>query len=649
VAVDDASGVVYVGGNFTGVVTLPMGEVLTATVEFPTGPGPEDPGHNPGPPALPDLFLLKLNPELGAIRGQVFNDLNNNGVNDDGAGVANVTVSMFEDLNNNGVNDGGNEPTFTTTTDTQGRYTLANVPVSVSPATFIVSQTVPTGGTQTFPAAPDTQQPVMLTEGEIRVGVDFGSFNPHTTTTYSSGDVPKTVEDRSSITSTIMVTDSFEIFNVNVQINVKADRLEDLHVHLIAPDGITRVELASHVHANTPTGRGWFKNTIFDDEAPQPIQSGSSSSYTGSFQPQGLLSDFDGTNVDGTWTLVIFDDLQGPSGDTAKLNSWSLNVTGSTVSQPGPPTIDSLSVNPDSVLFEEIVDVTLTANGVSDPDDNVFSVSFYRDFNGNGTLEVGTDVLFATDTDGTNGWSATDNTAALPLGTHSYFAVATDEAANDSNVVSATLTVTDPNVQTPPTIDSLSASRGSVKQSQTLTLTAVGVADADGTVDSVQFSVDDGNGIVPLGNPVTAPDGDGNWTLDVAIASNAPLGTYTFSAQATDNLGLTSNVVSTTVQVKKAKGGGPNSATSAESSGPVPLFGLSGSDATSADDTGDSTNLIVIVDPGPSVTSQPETDADDDTATEPVDEDEDDSAGQEAIDNLFANFDESLLDELLAV
>jgi hypothetical protein len=103
--------------------------------------------------------------------------------------------------------------------------------------------------------------------------------------------------------------------------------------------------------------------------------------------------------------------------------------------------------------------------------------------------------------------------------------MATDEADNDSNVVSTTLTVTDPNQQTPPTIDSLSASRGSVKQGQTLTLTAIGVADADGVVTGVLFSVDDGSGfgIVQLG-PGT-DQGGGNWTRNVTIAGNAPLGT----------------------------------------------------------------------------------------------------------------------------
>ena len=83
------------------------------------------------------------------------------------------------------------------------------------------------------------------------------------------------------------------------------------------------------------------------------------------------------------------------------------------------------------------------------------------------------------------------------------------------------------------------------------------------------------------------------------------------------------------------------------------MFDLSGSDATSAGDTGDSTNLVVIVDSSQNVTapdaSEVETDAADDTSTELVDEDEDDSAGQETLDDLFADFNESLLDELLAV
>lgn len=67
---------------------------------------------------------------------------------------------------------------------------------------------------------------------------------------------------------------------------------------------------------------------------------------------------------------------------------------------------------------------------------NVASVSFYRDKNGNGTLEVDTDTLLGTDTDGSDGWSLA-TTAASKNSITSYFAQAKDSSNVTGNVVSA--------------------------------------------------------------------------------------------------------------------------------------------------------------------------------------------------------------------
>ncbi len=78
------------------------------------------------------------------------------------------------------------------------------------------------------------------------------------------------------------------------------------------------------------------------------------------------------------------------------------------------PTVDSLQASPDPVTRPN--DITLTALGVDDPDGagTVAAVEFYRDANGNGTLEVGTDVLLGTDTNGADGWSWTARPPASP-------------------------------------------------------------------------------------------------------------------------------------------------------------------------------------------------------------------------------------------
>ena len=56
------------------------------------------------------------------------------------------------------------------------------------------------------------------------------------------------------------------------------------------------------------------------------------------------------------------------------------------------PTIGSLSVSPDPVTQGN--SLTLTANSVADSDGTVAKVEFYRDTNGNGVIDVGTDTLF---------------------------------------------------------------------------------------------------------------------------------------------------------------------------------------------------------------------------------------------------------------
>ena len=72
------------------------------------------------------------------------------------------------------------------------------------------------------------------------------------------------------------------------------------------------------------------------------------------------------------------------------------------------------------------------------------NVSLYPNKNLNGVLDVGTDTLLGTDTDGSNGWSLS-LTVSLPRGqqqvTYTYFAQAKDSANVVGNVVSTTNTI----------------------------------------------------------------------------------------------------------------------------------------------------------------------------------------------------------------
>ena len=67
-------------------------------------------------------------------------------------------------------------------------------------------------------------------------------------------------------------------------------------------------------------------NTVLDDEASTAFANVSpqDAPFSGSYRPNGALTDFDGENPNGTWTLEISDDLAGTVG---VLNRWVLGLT----------------------------------------------------------------------------------------------------------------------------------------------------------------------------------------------------------------------------------------------------------------------------------------------------------------------------------
>lgn len=112
---------------------------------------------------------------------------------------------------------------------------------------------------------------------------------------------------------------------MNVKLDISHSWDEDLDVFLISPSG-TRVELFTDVRGSSDN----FTGTAIDDEASATITL-AAAPFTGTFQPEGLLSDFNGQNTSGSWTLEIQDDTKG---DTGTLNNWSLTITYAT---PPPP------------------------------------------------------------------------------------------------------------------------------------------------------------------------------------------------------------------------------------------------------------------------------------------------------------------------
>ncbi len=118
--------------------------------------------------------------------------------------------------------------------------------------------------------------------------------------------------------SIIAIANDIVITDVNVTLNIDHTWAADLEVKLIAPDGVTEVILFEDVGGSGNN----FTNTVLDDNATEAINTGSAP-FTGTFSPQGSLSDFNGLMSAGDWTLSITDDANVDGGT---LLSWSIQV-----------------------------------------------------------------------------------------------------------------------------------------------------------------------------------------------------------------------------------------------------------------------------------------------------------------------------------
>ncbi|HTQ37775.1 MAG TPA: proprotein convertase P-domain-containing protein [Pirellulales bacterium] len=148
---------------------------------------------------------------------------------------------------------------------------------------------------------------------------DNGVFDPAVQATYASTNVPVTIPDVTTITSTEKISGIVgAIDDLNVEVNITHTYDSDLVITLISPTG-TQIVLASHDGRNGHN----YTNTIFDDQASSSISSGRAP-FTGSYRPIGTLSTLNGTDANGVWTLQVADTVAQDSGT---LNSWSLQIT----------------------------------------------------------------------------------------------------------------------------------------------------------------------------------------------------------------------------------------------------------------------------------------------------------------------------------
>ncbi len=102
---------------------------------------------------------------------------------------------------------------------------------------------------------------------------------------------------------------------LSVEVNIIHTRVSDLELELVAPNG-GKVRLVSRVNS---TGQN-FTGTVFEDGATKALTDGSAP-FTGVFAPEERLAAVSRSSIDGQWSLVIEDLVQG---NTGLLKDWQL-------------------------------------------------------------------------------------------------------------------------------------------------------------------------------------------------------------------------------------------------------------------------------------------------------------------------------------
>ncbi len=122
------------------------------------------------------------------------------------------------------------------------------------------------------------------------------------------------------LTSSINVGESFDIADVNVSLNeLDHARWSDLKISL-SHDG--QVVWLTYEQGGSKKADGTF---IFDDEASNLISGTGNNWKPGTYNPAGSLSDFNGLDSAGKWTLNIYDTkFNFKTGD---LCDWTLQLT----------------------------------------------------------------------------------------------------------------------------------------------------------------------------------------------------------------------------------------------------------------------------------------------------------------------------------
>lgn len=498
----------------------------------------------------------------GTITGKLFNDANNNKLKDSTEGVFSGWT-VYLDQNRNGVKDTGER---STTSDASGNYTFANL----TPGTYYVEEVVPSGYAQTTPGSAG------LSAGSgFKINVNF----PDSTLTAAQktaftdaatrwaqiivGDIPD-VNDGGTIVDDLVIDavapnidgrggvlgqSAPTAFRAGSNLPFKGFMEFDTSdlAQLQADGQLTRVILHEMGHV-LGFGTIWdTKGLISGDGTSDPQYTGpnASAQYRSIFGTSSSTVPVEGGGGAGTayshWRESTFDNelmtgyLNGGSNPLSRLTAGAMADLGYDVSYSAadpytrPASASLLSSTDAHTSSFAVASAAMVGPFVKRPKDE----TFYGEMND--TPVAVTDA----------------NTAAVVAPADTTVVANAYTVYVDSGVTRSNINFGARKTNKPPVIASVSDSPDNAKVGTTVTLTASGVSDSDGTVSKVTFYRDT-NGVAGLqtgtggdtlvGTDTTGADGYKASFSTSGLAAKA----WTYFAVATDNGGANGNVVSCT-------------------------------------------------------------------------------------------------------
>ena len=207
---------------------------------------------------------------------------------------------------------------------------------SFSPASLVSAQTLNTNNAQVPGLQPNTvyywrvSASNICGESAFTTMYAFQTKNETCNQVFASTDVPKAISANSAntVTSQLDVPANKTISDVNIGLQVNHTYVGDLSASLLTPAGATILLFdRPGVPASTFGCSGNNINVVFDNAASltaADLESSCTSpspAISGTFQPMETLNGLTGLNAQGTWRMIVTDNL---SPDGGSLVAWNL-------------------------------------------------------------------------------------------------------------------------------------------------------------------------------------------------------------------------------------------------------------------------------------------------------------------------------------